>query len=89
MATTDADMPDHKALNEDLEEIAERIEALRSNLDALAESVGATGIHQAEALGAQAGESLGTLEDAIRREPLKSVGIAVGVGFLLSVVMGR
>ena len=89
MATTDAEMPDHKALNEDLEEIAGRIEELRSSLDALAESVGATGLHQAEALKAQAGESLGALEDAVRREPLKSIGIALGVGFVLGVVMGR
>ena len=89
MATTDAEMPDHKALSEDLQEIAEHLEALRSDLDALAGSIGATGSHQAEALRAQAGETLGAMEDAIRREPLKSVGIAVGVGFLLGVLMGR
>ena len=89
MATTDAEMPDHKALNEDLKEIAGRIETLRASLDALTESVGATGLHQAEALQSQAGEHLGALEDAVRREPLKSIGIAVGVGFLLGVVMGR
>ncbi|MHA1134669.1 MAG: DUF883 family protein [Alphaproteobacteria bacterium] len=89
MATTDAEMPDHKALNEDLQEIAEHIEALRSNLNALAQSVGAAGSHQAEALQAQAGQSLGAMEDAVRREPLKSLGIALGVGFLLGVVMGR
>ena len=89
MATKDAEMPDHKALNEDLQEIAEHIEALRSNLNALAQSVGATGSHQAEALQAQAGQSLGAMEDAVRREPLKSLGIALGVGFLLGVVMGR
>ena len=83
MATSDAEMPDHKALKEDLQEIAEHIEALRSNLDALAQSVGATGTHQAEALKAQAGEALSTVEDAVRREPLKSVSIAFGVGFLL------
>ena len=89
MATTDAEMPDHKSLNEDIQEIAEHLEALRSNLDALAASVGATGSHQAEALQAQAGETLGAVEEAIRREPLKAIGIAVGVGFLLGVVMGR
>lgn len=89
MATTDADMPDHKALNEDLDEIAERIETLRASLNDLAESVGATGLHQAEALESQAGEHLGALEDAVRREPLKAIGIAVGVGFLLGVVTGR
>jgi len=89
MAKSDAEMPDHKSLNEDLQEIAEHLETLRSNLDALAGSIGATGSHQAEALNAQAGEALGAMEDAIRREPLKSVGIALGVGFLLGVLMGR
>jgi len=89
MATTDAEMPDHKALEEDLQEIAEHLEALRGNLDALAQSVGATGTHQAEALTAQAGESLSAFEDAVRREPLKAIGIALGAGFLLGVVMGR
>jgi ElaB/YqjD/DUF883 family membrane-anchored ribosome-binding protein len=89
MAATDAEMPDHKALNEDLQEIANHLEALRSNLDALARSVGATGTHQTEALKAQAGETLSAMEDAVRREPLKAIGIALGVGFLLGVVMGR
>lgn len=89
MATKDADMPDHKALDEDLQEIAEHLATLRSALDALAQSIGATGAHQAEALQAQAGETLGGFEDAVRREPLKAIGIALGVGFLLGVLMGR
>ena len=89
MATKDAEMPDHKALNEDLQEMAKHIETLRSNLDSLAHSVGATGSHQADALQAQAGETLSAIEDAVRRKPLKSIGIALGVGFLLSVLMGR
>jgi ElaB/YqjD/DUF883 family membrane-anchored ribosome-binding protein len=29
------------------------------------------------------------MEDAVRREPLKAIGIALGVGFLLGIVMGR
>jgi hypothetical protein len=61
MAATDAEMPDHKALNEDLQEIAKHLEALRSNLDALAQCVGATGTHQTEALKAQAGETLSAM----------------------------
>lgn len=89
MAATDAEMPDHKALNEDLQEIAKHIEALRSNLNALAGSVGATGTHQAEALKGQASETLSAVEEAVRREPLKSIGVALGIGFLLGVVMSR
>jgi ElaB/YqjD/DUF883 family membrane-anchored ribosome-binding protein len=89
MATTDADMPDHKALGEDMQEIASRLSSLRQEIDGLMGSIGATGSHQAEALQAQAGEALSAVEDAIRREPLKSLGIALGVGFLLGILMGR
>lgn len=89
MTTTNAEMKDHKALNEDLQEIAQHIEALRSNINALARSVGATGTHQAEALSARAGETLNTVEEAVRREPLKAIGIALGVGFLLGVTISR
>ena len=89
MATTDADMPDHKALNEDLQEIADRLANLRSELDGLLGAVGATGSHQAEAVQDQAKEALARFEDAVRREPLKSLGIAAGIGFVLGIVMGR
>lgn len=89
MATNDAEMPDHKALSEDLQEIAEHLETLRSNLDGLVRSAGATGSAQAEALQEQATASLAGVEDAVRREPLKSLAIALGVGFLLGVIMGR
>jgi len=89
MATSDAEMPDHKALSEDLEEIAKHLSRLRSDVDSLVGSVGATGSHQAEALQDQAGEMVGAAEDAIRRAPLKSLCIALGVGFLLGLVMGR
>ena len=88
MATSDAEMPDHKALSEDLEKIAKHLSRLRSEVDASV-SVGATGMHQAEALQDQAGEMVGAVEDAIRRTPLKSLCIALGVGFLLGIVMGR
>ncbi len=89
MATNDAEMPDHKALSEDLQEIASRLSSLRKEIDGLVGSVGATGSHQAEALQAQASEALSAVEDAVRREPLKSLGIALGAGFLLGILMGR
>lgn len=89
MATTDADMPDHKALNEDLQEIAERLASLRSEIDSLVGAVGATGSHQAEALRDQASDALAGFEDAVRREPLKSLAIALGVGFVLGVILSR
>jgi ElaB/YqjD/DUF883 family membrane-anchored ribosome-binding protein len=89
MAKTDAEMPDHKALNEDLQEIAQRLANLRAEVDGLMGAVGATGLHQAGALQDQASEALANFEDAVRREPLKSIAIAVGVGFLFGVILGR
>lgn len=89
MATTDAEMPDHKALSEDLQEIADHLSALRSEVDALVGTIGATGSHQTDALQDQASEALSAVEDAVRREPLKSLGIALGAGFLLGILMRR
>jgi ElaB/YqjD/DUF883 family membrane-anchored ribosome-binding protein len=86
IAMSDAEMPDHKALNEDLQEIAEHLSNLRASLDGLVGSIGATGSHQADALQGQVIAALGAVEDAVRREPLKSLAIAVGVGFLLGVL---
>jgi ElaB/YqjD/DUF883 family membrane-anchored ribosome-binding protein len=89
MATTDAEMPDHKALREDLQEIAARLANLRSDIDGLMGAAGATASHQAEALRDQASEALANLEDAVRREPLKSLAIAAGAGFVLGILLRR
>jgi ElaB/YqjD/DUF883 family membrane-anchored ribosome-binding protein len=89
MAPNDADMPDHFALSEDLKEIAKHIATLRQDIDGLTGAIGRTGAHQADQLQAQANEALGAVQDAVRRDPLTSLGIALGVGFLLGVLMRR
>jgi len=93
MTTRDAEMPDHKALNEDLKEITEHLARLRSDIEGLAGVIGATGSHQAEALQDQASEALteglAGIEDSVRREPLKALAIAAGAGLLLGLVLGR
>ncbi len=52
-------------------------------------AIGSTGTHQAEALQAQADEALRGVEDAVRNEPLKSLGIALGIGFLVGILLRR
>lgn len=89
MAATDAEMPDHKALNDDLKKIAAHIAKLRAEIDGLAGTVGETGSHQAEALRDQAAEALESVKESVRREPLRSLAIAAGIGFVLGIVMGR
>ena len=89
MAQNDAEMPDHQALAEDVQRITKHLSNLRQEFDALAASVGRTGIHQAENLKAQADEAQGAVEEAVRRNPFAALGIAVGVGFLLGILLRR
>ena len=93
MATNDAEMPDHKSLSEDLQEITEHLARLRSDIQGLVGAIGATGSHQTEALQDEAREAwdgeLAGIEDAVRQEPLKALGIAAGLGVLVSLLLGR
>ena len=89
MAPSDAEMPDHKALSEDLEEITQHLANLRTEVDSLMRAIGSTGAHQAEALQEQANEAMRAVEDSVRREPLKSLGIALGIGFFVGILLRR
>lgn len=82
------------------EELAEQVEALRADLSKLAESVkGLTksGLSQAESVARdKVGEvkdvaeaSMAELEAAVRRKPLQSALIAVGLGFLFGLIARR
>jgi ElaB/YqjD/DUF883 family membrane-anchored ribosome-binding protein len=86
MAPNDAEMPDYQTLNEDLEEMRQRLATLRQAVDNLTHSIGRAGSHQAERLQDQTNETVGAMEDAIRRDPLKSLAIALGIGFLVGVL---
>jgi ElaB/YqjD/DUF883 family membrane-anchored ribosome-binding protein len=89
MAPTDAEMPDHKALSEDLEEITQHLANIRGEVDSLMRAIGSTGTHQVGALQAQADEAMRGVEEAVRREPLKSLAIALGIGFLVGIFLRR
>jgi ElaB/YqjD/DUF883 family membrane-anchored ribosome-binding protein len=89
MASKDAEMPDHQALSEDIRKITAHLARLRQELDGLAGSVGQTGKHQAEALQDQANDAVNAVADAVKRDPLTSVAIALGIGFLLGLVFRR
>ena len=89
MAPNDAEMPNQRALSEDLEEIAKHLVSLRKDLDNLASSVGRTGSHQADHLQDQASEALSALGEAVKRDPLTSLAIALGIGFLLGIFLRR
>jgi len=89
MAPNDAKMPNQRALSEDLEEITKHLVSLRKDLDHLASSVGRTGSHQADYLQDQASEALSAVGDAVKRDPLTSLAIALGIGFLLGILLRR
>src|SRR5262249_1167697 len=79
MAGKDAEMPSQQALSEDIQE----------DLEALTGQIRRTGDHQLERVQDTAGEALKDVEDAIRQNPLSSLCIALGVGFLVGIVLRR
>ena len=73
--------------------VSEDIDTLRSDMANLASSVGklatetvGTTVEDAQA---KAGEKLGDIEAAIRRNPTQSALIAVGIGFLFGLILTR
>ena len=89
MGSRDADMPDHVVLKEEVQRIAKHLATLRQDVDALAGSLKSAGGHQLHRAQDKAGEALGTVEEAVKRDPLTSLGIAAGAGFLLGIVIAR
>ena len=89
MAAKDAEMPSHQALSEEIREIAKHLATLRQEIEALTGSVARTGSHQFERAQDKASEAVSAVETAVRRDPLSSLGIALGLGLLLGIVMRR
>ena len=89
MAAKDAEMPAHHALGEEIEAIAKHVASLRTDIEGLAGSIAEAGTHQAERFEDAAGEAVNALEAAVRRNPSAAVGIALGIGFLVGVVLRR
>jgi ElaB/YqjD/DUF883 family membrane-anchored ribosome-binding protein len=89
MAPNDAEMLNRNALSEDLEVITKHLASLRKDLDNLGSSIGRTGANQADHLQEQAVEALGAVEEAVKRDPLTTLAIALGLGFLLAILLRR
>lgn len=89
MAAKDADMPDHYALSDEAKEIAKHLAALRKDVEGLTGSLARAGGHQAERAQNAINEAAAAVEAAVKRNPLSTLGIALGVGFLLGVILRR
>lgn len=95
MAATSQDPQVHKSTpyGGPTKEVQDDVEALRSDIASLASSVSKLA---SEKVGSAAGEAqamakekLGDIESAIRQNPTQSALIAVGVGFLIGLVLTR
>ena len=89
MAAKDAEMPDHHALSEEIVEIAKHLQTLRKDIEGLTGSITRAGGHQAERVQDVASEAVTALETAVRRNPASALGIALGIGFLVGIVLRR
>jgi ElaB/YqjD/DUF883 family membrane-anchored ribosome-binding protein len=75
--------------NRDADEIANQIDAIRSDLQNLTSTVGRIANKQLNRAQDKAMATASEAEEAIRRNPLQAVAIAVGLGFLFGVITRR
>ncbi len=89
MAAKDAEMPTHHALSEEVEALAKHLATIRKDIEGLAGAMAQAGSDQAERVQDAAIEALGAIETAVRRNPTQALGIALGIGFLVGIVLRR
>jgi ElaB/YqjD/DUF883 family membrane-anchored ribosome-binding protein len=89
MAAKDAEMPSQQGLSEDIQAIAKHLATLRKDIEALTGQIRRTGDHQLERAQDTAGEALHAVEAAVRQNPVASLAIALGLGFLVGIVLRR
>jgi uncharacterized protein YjbJ (UPF0337 family) len=75
--------------NRDTEELGDQIEAIRTDIQGLTSMVGRIANKQIGRAQDKALETANEAEEAIRRNPLSAVAIAVGLGFLFGVFTRR
>lgn len=77
------------AANGDTEDLADQIEAIRSDIQSLTSTVGRIANKQLGRAQDKAVEAANDAEEAIRRNPVSAVAVAVGLGFLFGVFTRR
>ena len=78
-----------QATGGDLDDVTDQIDAIRADLQNLTSTVGALAKTQMRRAQDKTLETAAEAEDAIRRNPLQSVGIAAGLGFLFAALSRR
>jgi ElaB/YqjD/DUF883 family membrane-anchored ribosome-binding protein len=89
MAAKDAEMPDHYALSDEVQEIAKHLATLRKDVQGLTGLLARAGGHQADRAQDAMNEAVAAVEAAVKRNPVSALGIALGVGFLVGIILRR
>lgn len=91
MRTSAAKRPPSAAgsASRDASDLADQIDAIRTDLQSLSSTVGRIANRQLSRAQDKVAETAQDAEDAIRRNPLSAVAIAVGLGFLFGVFARR
>jgi ElaB/YqjD/DUF883 family membrane-anchored ribosome-binding protein len=93
MSSTDSDIRSAAkragASPRDADDLAAQIDAIRADVQGLTGTVSRIAKGQVNRAQDRAIEAAGEAEDAIKRNPLAAVGIAVGLGFLFGVFTRR
>jgi ElaB/YqjD/DUF883 family membrane-anchored ribosome-binding protein len=93
MSSSDTDMRTGAAkrstTGRNTEELAEQIDAIRADIQNLSSTVGRIANKQLVRAQDKAMDTAHEAEEAIRRNPLSAVAIAVGLGFLFGVFTRR
>jgi len=75
--------------NDNAEELAEQIEAIRADIQSLTSTVSRVANKQLGQAQDKAVEAMSNAEDAIRENPVSAVAIAAGLGFLFGIFTRR
>src|SRR6476646_9696626 len=75
--------------NDNAEELADQIEAIRADIQSLTSTVSRVANKQLGQAQDKAVEAMSNAEDAIRENPVSAVAIAAGLGFLFGIFTRR
>ena len=89
MGPNDAEMAARHGLGDDMDQITKDLAGLRADLQGLTGDVKRLGGHQIENMQDTANAALEEVAASVRRNPLTSVAVALGAGFLYGVLTRR
>ncbi|MGH6865649.1 MAG: hypothetical protein ACREDO_05675 [Methyloceanibacter sp.] len=89
MATNETTGGARQSAARDAEDLAKQIDAIRADMQSLTSTVSRMANKQINRAQDKAMETAYEAEEAIRRNPLQAVAIAVGLGFLFGVFTRR